>query len=1002
MKLLYLLLATCFSTTLLGQSIKSINPESASKGETIVLSILSKNTFFKTGTNTVKLSNPSLPVIHGTSVTAINDTLLEAKFSFSLTDSAARYDVVVENSQISSPLVLPKAFKLNPRLPLILSITPATAVQGDTVEITVKTRYTHFLKSSNLGIQLNASNNGQGVYASPVTIINDTLIKGRFAFTYMDPITEYDVMITDYPLFMTLEKVFQLKPGPSPPQILSITPDSGRKLDSLVVTVKGRNIFFKRDSCRVVLMHSSGAGGADPVEKTYINDSVMKATFIFNNMSVEGQFDVVSYSALGVYSLPKAFTLLPSLKTPQLLSFDPIEGKQGDSVLIAMHGRNTHFLKDKSTQGFLAAPNGLGISPASTQIINDSLIQCKFHLTYNIKPGLYRVGVYNWLDGSLDASNKFTLKEGDHPPKLLHVSPNKAVQGQKMDVYLTATKNCFSIFKPEAVYLSAISKSIYSKGVVINDSVLKINFNFTVDTNLVGMYNLDLYGYRYGSDYERISLPNAFTIEKNINPPILTEVSPGVANQFDNVSVTIRARGTHFLNNNTSGVYLTSKGNTNTSSFPCKSFTVQDDSTIVCQFLFNANYYPEKVYDVTVYNAIDGTLILKNAFTIKNLYDQEPKITSIDPKQSMPGYSVTINITGVTGAFRPGNIKVKLVNIGVIELEATSVNYINDSYITASFSIPDNMAIGSYYVVVNNLATMGYGYFYLVEYPSKLTGMTPTMASQTDSIKAVITGTRTHFNGTSDLVWLQGNYGMKVWPQSKLVVNDSLMEARFAFNKNHLPGTYTLYLESKVDKTTMKLKDALTLTGMIDTTTLVSVSPKYIGCNEKAKLTIKGNATYFLAEVDTIHVVNTNPYPNPNPNPNLVVYPLNMTIIDDETIVADFILPCGKYDVVVLGKESYVLKGRLFSYPPLAIKEMLEKELVTIFPNPSDGNFTITVGENFIQGELSLMDMYGKEIVRNEKIEASTQIDLSSYSSGMYFIKLIKGGACKTEKIIKQ
>ena len=123
-----------------------------------------------------------------------------------------------------------------------------------------------------------------------------------------------------------------------------------------------------------------------------------------------------------------------------------------------------------------------------------------------------------------------------------------------------------------------------------------------------------------------------------------------------------------------------------------------------------------------------------------------------------------------------------------------------------------------------------------------------------------------------------------------------------------------------------------------------------------------------------------------------------MKIVDDETIVADFALPCGVYNVIVMGKQNYVLKRRLSATPPVSVEEVSAEAELSIYPNPSSGIFTVEVGENFLQGEISVMDMYGKEILRNEKIERSTEVDLSAYSSGMYFIKLIKDGASKTRK----
>jgi hypothetical protein len=75
---------------------------------------------------------------------------------------------------------------------------------------------------------------------------------------------------------------------------------------------------------------------------------------------------------------------------------------------------------------------------------------------------------------------------------------------------------------------------------------------------------------------------------------------------------------------------------------------------------------------------------------------------------------------------------------------------------------------------------------------------------------------------------------------------------------------------------------------------------------------------------------------------------------------------------------------------------------VKIFPNPSEGVFTLELNEDFKQADLIVFDILGKIVFSGKKLEASTQIDLSDYPTGMYFVKLTKDDICKTEKIIKQ
>jgi hypothetical protein len=84
--------------------------------------------------------------------------------------------------------------------------------------------------------------------------------------------------------------------------------------------------------------------------------------------------------------------------------------------------------------------------------------------------------------------------------------------------------------------------------------------------------------------------------------------------------------------------------------------------------------------------------------------------------------------------------------------------------------------------------------------------------------------------------------------------------------------------------------------------------------------------------------------------------------------------------------------------------EMKANELV-IYPNPSQGNFTLEINmPGKEKAELLISDINGK-IVYSEQITESNekitkQIDLSKYGKGMYSIRLSKGGKVVIENVV--
>jgi hypothetical protein len=68
----------------------------------------------------------------------------------------------------------------------------------------------------------------------------------------------------------------------------------------------------------------------------------------------------------------------------------------------------------------------------------------------------------------------------------------------------------------------------------------------------------------------------------------------------------------------------------------------------------------------------------------------------------------------------------------------------------------------------------------------------------------------------------------------------------------------------------------------------------------------------------------------------------------------------------------------------------LENRKTTIYPNPSNGVFTIE-HKFFEPMAYQITDITGKKIALGELNDTQTQIDLSSAQSGVYFLKISNG-----------
>jgi hypothetical protein len=74
---------------------------------------------------------------------------------------------------------------------------------------------------------------------------------------------------------------------------------------------------------------------------------------------------------------------------------------------------------------------------------------------------------------------------------------------------------------------------------------------------------------------------------------------------------------------------------------------------------------------------------------------------------------------------------------------------------------------------------------------------------------------------------------------------------------------------------------------------------------------------------------------------------------------------------------------------------------INIYPNPVTEILNIDVPLEFINGKLVLLNMFGQELQKKIISNKLTEINLSNFESGSYFIFLKKDTLLKKNRIIK-
>ena len=70
------------------------------------------------------------------------------------------------------------------------------------------------------------------------------------------------------------------------------------------------------------------------------------------------------------------------------------------------------------------------------------------------------------------------------------------------------------------------------------------------------------------------------------------------------------------------------------------------------------------------------------------------------------------------------------------------------------------------------------------------------------------------------------------------------------------------------------------------------------------------------------------------------------------------------------------------------IVNQIEKNTITVFPNPSNGKFYIKINSNLVYNKIEIYNFSGSKIYNRYLINKNASIDVSNCKSGVYFVKI--------------
>ena len=314
--------------------------------------------------------------------------------------------------------------------PVLTSISPSQAVQGDSFMATITGSNTNFTGSPAVSMSF-SGNPGEIITATSVSVISSTVLHAQFNIPASASTGLWDVHVNSLILqdgFTVLQAV---------PAITFMSPNFAHQGDSFNASVFGSNTTWT-GTPSVYL--SFGSNPSEIINGT--NVSVVNAT------EVTADFSIPSNASTGNYTIhvdaldqPNAFTVLAAM-LPALSSISPNSGDQGNMVSTTITAENTTFVGSNPAVFLsLHANPSEAITGTNVVVLNNTMLTADFDIPYQATPGLWDLMV-----DELMLENSFTVI--DVVPYLVSIDPNSANQGEQVTTLLTAADSRFTLLSP--------------------------------------------------------------------------------------------------------------------------------------------------------------------------------------------------------------------------------------------------------------------------------------------------------------------------------------------------------------------------------------------------------------------------------------------------------------------------------------------------------------------------------------------------------------------------
>lgn len=388
------------------QSLVSINPAVANTGQTLNVTITGTNTHFIQASSTTSIyfsfQQTSATIVNSMSI--VNDSSLQANITIPTNIVTGDYNVTVANSAYGS-LSLNNSFHVNSvTSPSLVSISPASANTGQTLNVTITGANTHFAQVAANTVGFSFSQTSATTIVNTMNVLNDTSIQANISIPSNVITGDYHVYVnnsTDG--IVTLYNGFHVN-GNLPPSLVSINPDSATVGQTLNVTITGVNTHFAQVVGNNVNFSFTQTSGTTVVNSVnVIDDNSLQANITIPPNVLSGNYNVsVSNTIDGPLYLNNSFHV-NGVTPGSLVSVNPAGAQAGQTLNVTITGAGTHFSQGSgaTVEFTFSQTSGTTVVPFvnNFSIVNDTSIIANITIPSSATLGNYGVRVFNNIDG---------------------------------------------------------------------------------------------------------------------------------------------------------------------------------------------------------------------------------------------------------------------------------------------------------------------------------------------------------------------------------------------------------------------------------------------------------------------------------------------------------------------------------------------------------------------------------------------------------------------------